>query len=294
MLQDLTRSSINHAKHEWHKAISYNLWPYTMCMACEILNNTPSSKHNFKRTPTQMYYNTTTPPNTKHWQHFACPAYVLVQELQVSTQIFHKWKEQARLGSYLGSSPQHASTVSLILNLPTGHVSPQFHVKYDPIFETVRGGTDAKDATWKIVCGFIRNIRKTTPHTQTERHIQQDQQQQNKPPSMATPTAEGDTNTTLNTLEGWRSTRHKHPIDRLTYMHMTELTHNHIPGEIYNTMYTESRSNHFQIYTIRPPLTPTQCIITNLVDRKIGLNSKTPCSKKSKHISTTNVFPRPL
>lgn len=67
LLQELTRSSINHSRHEWQHAISYNLWPYTMRMACEVLNNTPSRKHNFTKTPQQVYFNTNTAPNTSHW-----------------------------------------------------------------------------------------------------------------------------------------------------------------------------------------------------------------------------------
>jgi hypothetical protein len=41
------------------------------------------------------------------------------------------------MGIYVGRSPLHASTVGLILNPCTGHVSPQFHVVYDDDFITV-------------------------------------------------------------------------------------------------------------------------------------------------------------
>ena len=37
----------------------------------------------------------------------------------------------------MGMSPQHASTVPLVLNLTTGHLSPQFHVVFDDWFTTV-------------------------------------------------------------------------------------------------------------------------------------------------------------
>ena len=52
--------------------------------------------------------------------------------------IFHKWKEQSRVGIYLGKSPVHARNVALVLNLETGHISPQFHVKFNPGFHTVK------------------------------------------------------------------------------------------------------------------------------------------------------------
>ena len=38
----------------------------------------------------------------------------------------------------LGPSPNHRSSVNLLLNTQTGTVSPQFHVKYDDHFDTTR------------------------------------------------------------------------------------------------------------------------------------------------------------
>ena len=40
---------------------------------------------------------------------------------------------------YLGASAAHSSTVGCILNLKTGHVSPQYHVVYDELFTSVQG-----------------------------------------------------------------------------------------------------------------------------------------------------------
>ena len=40
---------------------------------------------------------------------------------------------------YVESSFQHADTIGRILNLKTGHVSPQFHVVYDERFTTAIG-----------------------------------------------------------------------------------------------------------------------------------------------------------
>ena len=46
---------------------------------------------------------------------------------------------RSRCGMYLGSSPKHSDSIGRILNLETGHVSPQFHVVYDEMFSTVNG-----------------------------------------------------------------------------------------------------------------------------------------------------------
>ena len=48
------------------------------------------------------------------------------------------------MGQFLGFSRLHSSTVALVRNLHTGHVSPQYHVVFDDKFETVfsNGKTD--------------------------------------------------------------------------------------------------------------------------------------------------------
>ncbi|KAI2509498.1 hypothetical protein MHU86_4875 [Fragilaria crotonensis] len=72
------------------------------------------------------------------------------------------WPEIAQVGGqsshgiYLGISMQHARSVALVLNLKTGHVSPQFHVTFDPKFETVRQslGNLSPPSEWQKLCGF--------------------------------------------------------------------------------------------------------------------------------------------
>ena len=65
-----------------------------------------------------------------------CPTYVLDNSLQAGQKI-DKWNEQARFFIYLGPSPTHAWSASLILSLTTGCTLPQFHFKYDNTFETL-------------------------------------------------------------------------------------------------------------------------------------------------------------
>jgi len=85
----------------------------------------------------------------------------LVQDLQTDTAIHHKWKSHSQVGVYLGRSPQHARDVSLVLNLETGLVSPQFHVKLDSNFQTLREkGARIPTSTWQIKCGFVQQPTK--------------------------------------------------------------------------------------------------------------------------------------
>jgi hypothetical protein len=67
-----------------------------------------------------------------------------------------KWMPRARLGIYLGFSTNHARNVALVLNPTTGLVSPQYHVRFDDLFETTRNPrNNAVDlATWQVKAGF--------------------------------------------------------------------------------------------------------------------------------------------
>ena len=58
-----------------------------------------------------------------------------------------RWDERIRVDACLGRSKQHAANVALILNLQTGHVSPQHHVVFDDNFETVQSLRDGVEPT---------------------------------------------------------------------------------------------------------------------------------------------------
>ena len=67
---------------------------------------------------------------------WGCPVFVLDHRLQ-NVQKIPKWDERVRVGAYMGRSPNHAGNVALVLNLSTGHVSPQYHIVFDDKFKTV-------------------------------------------------------------------------------------------------------------------------------------------------------------
>ena len=48
-----------------------------------------------------------------------------------------RWQPRSHKGIFVGFSPVHSSDVPLVLNLRTGHISPQYHVVYDDEFSTV-------------------------------------------------------------------------------------------------------------------------------------------------------------
>ena len=73
--------------------------------------------------------------NLRVW---GCPSWILDPRLQDGHKL-PKFSRRSRCGMYLGSSSKHADTIGRILNLQTGHVSPQFHVIYDERFSTAVG-----------------------------------------------------------------------------------------------------------------------------------------------------------
>ena len=136
-LQEMARTMLIHANKRWPDSITTNLWPYAIRMASDAINNTPNMVTANKLNPIEVFTNTNVVDNPKHWKPFGCPVYVLNDELQAKRP-FHKWKQRAKAGIYLGKSPHHARNVALILDRETGLVSPQFHVTFDPSFDTVK------------------------------------------------------------------------------------------------------------------------------------------------------------
>ena len=96
--------------------------------------------------------------NIRHYHTFGCPVYVLDARLQ-GAGFIPKWDERVRVGAYVGRSPIHAGNVSLILNISTGHVSPQFHVVFNETFYTVPSlKTGSIPASWNVICKNNREL----------------------------------------------------------------------------------------------------------------------------------------
>jgi hypothetical protein len=165
-LQDLARAMLLHASLKWNTHITANLWPYAIRMANEVLKSTPSPQLGTRQTAQQVFDGTKVLPNPKHFQPFGCPVYVLATPLQAG-ESYHKWKERARVGIYLGPSPLHGRNIALVLDPSTGLVSPQHNVRFDPMFDTVT--QNSTTSLWQEKAGFLskRENEKPSP-TPTE------------------------------------------------------------------------------------------------------------------------------
>ena len=152
-LQEQARTMLIHANKRWPTTVNAYLWPYAIRMANDLYNATPDLKR--KHTPIEAFSGTKVTMNPNHWSHFGCPVYVLDSDLQERKKI-NKWQYRARVGCYLGQSPQHARTVALVLSLTTGLVSPQFHVQMDTNFQTMKQsfGAIPPKSEWMAKCHF--------------------------------------------------------------------------------------------------------------------------------------------
>jgi hypothetical protein len=126
-----------HAKHRWPKAINAHLLPYALRMANDVHMHAPNKSG---KAPLDLFSTVASISAPKHFHPFGCPVFVLSEQMQ-SNGKGPKWEERARIGINLGNSPLHAQSVALVLNVETGLMSPQFHVKFDDLFETVSSST---------------------------------------------------------------------------------------------------------------------------------------------------------
>ena len=164
-LQEMARTMLIHANRRWPEAISANLWPYAVRYANDCINATPNMQDPMRRSPMQLFTQSNVDINKKHYIPFGCPVYVLDADLQAGKKI-HKWKERARVGIYLGQSPIHNKSVALVLNRFTGHVSPQFHVKMDPGFYSLK--QERLISFWQQKTYFTDALEQGEPATRNE------------------------------------------------------------------------------------------------------------------------------
>ena len=167
-LQELTRTSLLHATARWPRAINTHLWPYALRTANDVIVNTP--KRIDGKTALGVFSGTPVIPKLNLLRPFGCPVYVLHDKLQGNNHL-SKWNTRARVGIYLGISPLHARSVALVLNTRTGLVSPQFHVKFDDMFETVMPPQASPPIQWQSATHFVKRPTITIPPLPAEPSI---------------------------------------------------------------------------------------------------------------------------
>ena len=121
-------------------------------MTVQVHKNFPNTKDS--RSRLEAFAQIGVSPKLIHYHTFGCPEYMLTTEAEQGRA--KKWEGCSVLGIYLGPSPHHAGSVSLVLNITTGNASPQFHVGHDNFSETTRYNRSNARAksNWKNLSGI--------------------------------------------------------------------------------------------------------------------------------------------
>ena len=119
------------------------LWPFAVKHAVWLYNRVPN--HFSGLTPLELLMKSKADHRDLLRSHvWGCPAIVLDPKLQ-NDQKLPKWNRCACVGQFFGYLDEHLSLVANVRHLSTGHMSPQFHVIFDDLVETVvcNGDNDA-------------------------------------------------------------------------------------------------------------------------------------------------------
>ena len=131
----MARTMMIHCHLHWPDGFSPTLWPMALDYATWIYNHTPTEDSTLS--PIEIFTGLKEPcTQLRRLRVWGCPSYVLDPRIQDGKKL-PNWNSRARQGQFLGFSNQHLTTVGLIRNLTTNHISPQFHVVHDELFHTV-------------------------------------------------------------------------------------------------------------------------------------------------------------
>ena len=136
----------------WPEQFDMRLWPFALDQAAYLYNRFPRDPSSVL-SPLKIHIGVKLDKSVLRSEKlWGCHVYVLDPKLQDGKKL-PKWDPQSRQGQYLGKSFAHSSSVGLIGNLRTGYISPQFHVVYDNLFQTVTSGYE-KMMQFQIIFGF--------------------------------------------------------------------------------------------------------------------------------------------
>ena len=144
-----------HAGIHWPSVAQASLWPMAVSHACYLWNHVPDPSNGLS--PHDLFTKTRWPHRRFHDMHvWGCPTYLLKSTIRDGKKI-PKWQPRSDKTIYMGTSPSHASSVPLVLNISTGSLTPQFHVVFDDWFATVSStdgqGPDFTSKEWNKMFG---------------------------------------------------------------------------------------------------------------------------------------------
>ena len=150
-LTDQARSMLLDAQSRWPRIIRPVLWPYAFKYAIDLQNTSSPSNNQDTMSPQSKFAGVDMGFGANRFRHpFGCPVFVLEAKNQ-SGGSTPRWHHRSRIGVYLGQSPKHSTSVALILNPKSGHVSPQWHIVHDDKFKTVNTTPEDLVGKWEDI-----------------------------------------------------------------------------------------------------------------------------------------------
>ncbi|EJK71687.1 hypothetical protein THAOC_06848, partial [Thalassiosira oceanica] len=133
------RANLLHLARHWPRGnYDYSrLWPFAVDYAIWVFNRLP--RMDCGVCPEELWCGgrgASRPDDFARAHKFGCPVFVLDNDLADGHRI-PRWHPRARLGMFLGFSPDHSSLAPLVLNLATGKVTVCYHAIFDDDFTTV-------------------------------------------------------------------------------------------------------------------------------------------------------------
>jgi len=126
-----------HAQTQWPQVISKEFWPFAIHHAVNIYVNCYQGRQGTAIPPIEEFTNSLAPLHLVDLHTWGCLVYVLDKRLQDGNHPQSKWDCQSWLGVYMGHSMIHSGNVISVYNPLTGHTTPQFHIVFDDLFQTI-------------------------------------------------------------------------------------------------------------------------------------------------------------
>ena len=127
-IMSITRTMMLHAAIHWPEMADTSLWPMAVQHATYLHNSMPNPTTGIS--PNDLFTRMRLYANKFHDLHVrGCLVYVLDKKISDRNKL-PRWMPHSHRGVYVGTSPQHSSSVPLVLNLSTGPIAPQFHVVF--------------------------------------------------------------------------------------------------------------------------------------------------------------------
>jgi len=154
LVASTARTNMILAALHWPEVEDIALWPLAVQHATYMYNHTPNP--NSGVAPVEIFSRTLSDCQALQNAHpWGVPVYVLQPHLTSADGKLPKWQPRSRRGQF-DISRIHAESISLVQNLTTSYISPQYHLVYDDWFEAVYSSLDQEPPEWDNLCTFQR------------------------------------------------------------------------------------------------------------------------------------------